>query len=1241
MKKKKWMLMSLLLSAVMLFSVLPVSMAEEMQVMSECTHPARGSSLKCSECGVDLVAEVSLDQEFKQNVTYYDSLQKAIESVPKSSDWYYVRLLRNITVDQTITMIDQKIIFCTFMNNKLFFEPYAALLVGSGSTLSFNSFGYIGDVTIGAGGKAILADDAQIGSLIVLDGGAADFYNGVKFEIIELRSENGKLSDLLFSKEYGFMMKNGSDYIWLADDSAAMQGKLLMNVRVAFKNRSAITNPPTARDLAYNGGPQELLDAGTADGGTIYYSLDGQNYSPEIPKGTEVQDYTVWYKVVGSAGYQDTSPEFVSVQIKKMEIGYKIICKTKFYNGLKDAAEVESVTFFDRYDQLHNLISIPEDEYTITPLRYEEVDVGPSRWERKKVSGELSLVPGSAADRHYDIHPDLKLVYGYIEPAKLPNCENATVYLKYNDVSPEDHPKEYDISVFGSGADHTCTIGWDGVTFLFPDPNNRNEYIQLYRLDTENKKIRLRLKKELPKEILSTEYNRFVAWITVESADKNYISRTGETGWNNEDRVRFTVRFVERYTPVISYQPSYDFVYTGEDILPSALNVTATCNTQPVAGSWSWEGDAPKEVSDAKNYTLVFTPENPEDYETVKTTVTVAVVPINIENNPDIRVSVTPEYLLYSGKADVPGVQVMFGETILTENTDYTVNYPQDKTSVGEKTVSIQGVGHFAGTVTHSYAVRPYDGPLDFTLSQTEFTYDGNEKRPEVSATDNRGNTFLPDGNYQVSYRNNQNAGTAYAIVSNVDSGNCTLAQTVEIPFTINPAAPSIKTAPAGKANLIYSGQEQELIDAGTTADGTLEYSLDGISFSADIPKGTDAKTYPVWYRIVGDQNHKNSDPERFEVTIAQKEITDAVLALDGTLTYNGTEQEQHVNVTLDGFALTYDVTDNKATDVKTDGNYLLKVTGNGNFTGEKTLEFNLLPAEPKENPDKLTTARLRRGSALAQANITGGEFFGVDGTTVLSGSFAWVNDTKILRADASEEMIFTPNDSNYTSVRLNAAVETYATGGSLGGGSAGTIRYTVSFESNGGERIESQTVTKNSTVKEPAEPIREGYTFAGWYIDPALEKPYDFTQKVIKSFTLYAAWKEEQENQIILKIGEKEAIVFGKTVQNDVAPIIRNDRTMLPARFVAEQLGAEVFWDDENRTVTIRGTHLKTGETVTIEIRINREYASVNGEQLPLDAPAMIENDRTYTPTRFVAEQLGASVEWNETEQTVLITKP
>ena len=53
------------------------------------------------------------------------------------------------------------------------------------------------------------------------------------------------------------------------------------------------------------------------------------------------------------------------------------------------------------------------------------------------------------------------------------------------------------------------------------------------------------------------------------------------------------------------------------------------------------------------------------------------------------------------------------------------------------------------------------------------------------------------------------------------------------------------------------------------------------------------------------------------------------------------------------------------------------------------------------------------------------------------------------------------------------------------------------------------------------------------------------------------------------LVIEEKTASVFGVIKENDVEPIIRNDRTMLPARFVAENLGATVEWDGETKTVT------------------------------------------------------------------------
>ena len=97
----------------------------------------------------------------------------------------------------------------------------------------------------------------------------------------------------------------------------------------------------------------------------------------------------------------------------------------------------------------------------------------------------------------------------------------------------------------------------------------------------------------------------------------------------------------------------------------------------------------------------------------------------------------------------------------------------------------------------------------------------------------------------------------------------------------------------------------------------------------------------------------------------------------------------------------------------------------------------------------------------------------------------------------------------------------------------------------------------------------------------------------------------------------------------------------MLPARFVAENLGAKVDWDEANEIVTISGKNLKTGEEITILINIDSDTAYVNGKEVKLDSPAFIENDRTYTPIRFISEELGADVEWFENTQRVVITKP
>lgn len=131
-----------------------------------------------------------------------------------------------------------------------------------------------------------------------------------------------------------------------------------------------------------------------------------------------------------------------------------------------------------------------------------------------------------------------------------------------------------------------------------------------------------------------------------------------------------------------------------------------------------------------------------------------------------------------------------------------------------------------------------------------------------------------------------------------------------------------------------------------------------------------------------------------------------------------------------------------------------------------------------------------------------------------------------------------------------------------------------------------------------------------------------------------YAVSATDAKDAIVLTIGEKEAQVFGESKSNDVAPQIVSDRTMLPIRFVAEELGATVSWAADTKTVTV--AH---GDK-TIALTIGENTATVNGEIITLDSASFIDSDRTFLPVRFVAEHLGAKVFWSAKNQKVIIAK-
>ena len=193
----------------------------------------------------------------------------------------------------------------------------------------------------------------------------------------------------------------------------------------------------------------------------------------------------------------------------------------------------------------------------------------------------------------------------------------------------------------------------------------------------------------------------------------------------------------------------------------------------------------------------------------------------------------------------------------------------------------------------------------------------------------------------------------------------------------------------------------------------------------------------------------------------------------------------------------------------------------------------------------------------------------------------------------------------------------------------------TVKFDTNGGDELKNISVQKGQKIGAITIPEKKGFVFDGWYADKELKKAYSADEEVTAETTLYAGWKVDPIRQLTLTIGNKNATVFGEEKANDVAPIIRNGRTMLPIRFIAEALDAEVSWDAENGIVIV------TNDDTVITITIGQGIAIVNGEEILLDSPAFIESDRTFLPLRFVSEKLGAEVDWVEETKQVVITKP
>ncbi len=645
----------------------------------------------------------------------------------------------------------------------------------------------------------------------------------------------------------------------------------------------------------------------------------------------------------------------------------------------------------------------------------------------------------------------------------------------------------------------------------------------------------------------------------------------------------------------------------------------------------------------------------------------------------------------YTGGEIKPAIEVKDGDKTLVLDTDYTVTYDNNTNASDEAKVNVKIISNnYVGTLEKTFTILPktintaitqLTAPVKNEVPQTEIETDEYTATvvwsPEVE--DKFGYdtvytakiTITPKTNYTVKgiAENGYTVSGAETVTNEADSA------TVTAVYSATGIDDTVDTNEFTKPLEIVGWTYGDTPNAPTASVkyGTPKYTYstaaDG-EYNDIVP--TDAGTYYVKATVEETDKYTGLESDAVEFVIGKKILTNDNITKIADQTYTGEEIKPVIEV-KDGdkvLVLDTDYTVAYEKNIKASEEAKAKVEMiSNNYEGTLEKLFTILPKTI--NSEIILTAPVKNG--VPQTEMETNEYtatvvwspevtdkFGY--STVYTATITITPKANYTVKGIAENGYTVSGAQTVTNEADSATITAVyaATGSKSSGGSGRTKRYTVSFNTNGGNKITSQTVAKDNSAKEPTAPIKENFEFAGWYTDKELTTKYDFTEKVTKSFKLYAKWTEQKQenggsedvvnnnsgnenkessNTIVLTIDEHDALVYGTTKTNDVAPKVVNDRTMLPARFIAENLGATVEWDGEKQLVTITGKNEKQ-EDVTILITIGSDYAKVNGEDVKLDSPAFVENDRTYTPIRFISENLGATVEWNETEQTVTIQR-
>lgn len=490
--------------------------------------------------------------------------------------------------------------------------------------------------------------------------------------------------------------------------------------------------------------------------------------------------------------------------------------------------------------------------------------------------------------------------------------------------------------------------------------------------------------------------------------------------------------------------------------------------------------------------------------------------------------------------------------------------------------------------------VRDIDQAGIYTVNAIlDQTYTGQEIKPQVVVK--KGDTVLNDDGYTVKYDNNANVGEATVTVT--VGGNST-----KVKFKIvKDDKTKIEMAPVS----VTYGTDYTLNPVAKTsanneikdADITLKYYTDEACQkewrpSADETKPTAAGIYWAKASLTGTDNYADAEE------VVKVEILNATFTVSAT-GYSGTYDGKARSISVDA--------GNAVVTYSTDGeNYTAE---NPSFTdaGTYTVYYKAVKAN---HEDVLGSAEVKITKAAAKLELSApsGPYRINRGPVTFTYEYNGDGAVTVESSDTSVAEASVDAEKKEVTVTLK---------------SVGTARITVSAAE--GNNFLAKDATYDLTVQKKKSSSSSSATTTDK--DKDNNKTTDNDKATDNNQTKDDNNVAEKSKVIKLQIGSRIVNVDNEAVIYDAAPVIRNDRTLVPIRIVTETLGGKVDWNGVTKEVTLNidGKEIKMTVGKTLE-----KYGV---------APVIIDG-RTFVPVRFVADELGATVAWDDATKTVTIAK-